>query len=52
MRVIGNPVNLVEIEAAELAGLLADPGPSLWHDATRDRVDIAGAPLTEVAKAA
>lgn len=49
---IGNPVNLVEIEAAELRGLLAGPGPSLWHDAARDGVVVAGSPLTEVARAA
>ncbi|MHB1583475.1 MAG: MarR family transcriptional regulator [Acidimicrobiales bacterium] len=52
MRAVGNPVNLIEIEAAELPGLLAGPGPSVWHDAIRDGVVIAGAPLTEVAKAA
>jgi predicted nucleotidyltransferase len=51
-RVIGNPVNLVEIEAAELPGLLAGPEPSVWHDATRDGVVVAGSPLTEVAEAA
>ena len=51
-RAIGNPVNLVEIEAADLPGLLAGPGPSLWHDAARDGDVVAGAPLTEVAKAA
>ncbi|MHB8505890.1 MAG: nucleotidyltransferase domain-containing protein [Acidimicrobiales bacterium] len=51
-RAIGNPVNLVEVEAAELPGLLARPAPSVWHDATRDGVVVAGSPLTEMAGAA
>lgn len=51
-RAIGNPVNLVEVEVAELPGLLSGPGPSVWHDAARDGVVIAGAPLTEVTRPA
>lgn len=51
-RAIGNPVNLVEVEIAELPGLLSGPGPSVWHEAARDGVVIAGAPLTAVARAA
>lgn len=51
-RTVGNPVNLIELEAREVAGLLARRGPSVWHDAARDGVVLAGYRLTEVGRAA
>lgn len=50
-RTLGNPVNVIEVAAEEIPALLARPGPSVWQDASRDGIAIAGEPLERLAKA-
>lgn len=50
-RALGNPVNVIEVAAEEIPALLARPGPSVWQDARRDGIAIAGEPLEKLAKA-
>ena len=49
-RALGNPVNVVEVAAEEVPALLGRPGPSVWQDACRDGIAIAGEPLEKLAK--
>ena len=51
-RVLGNPVNHIEVDLEELPGLLTRRGPSVWKDAAREGLVIVGSPLVELAKAA
>lgn len=50
-RALGNPVNVIEVAAEEIPALLARPSPSVWQDASRDGIAIAGEPLEQLAKA-
>jgi len=51
-RIVGNPVNLVEVSAGELPTLLGRPAPSLWSDIATDGVLLLGAPIDTVGVAA
>lgn len=51
-RALGNPVNVIEVAAEEIPALLARPGPSVWQDARRDGIAIAGEALETLVKAA
>lgn len=51
-RIVGNPVNLVEISADELPELLSRPAPSLWSEIVTDGVLLHGAPINTVGVAA
>jgi hypothetical protein len=51
-RALGNPINLIEVAAEEVPILLGRRGPSVWHDAAREGIVIAGSPLTNLAKVA
>jgi predicted nucleotidyltransferase len=51
-RAVGNPVNLIEAAAEEIPALLRRKGPSVWQDAARDGIVLAGSPLADLAKAA
>lgn len=50
-RALGNPVNVIEVAVEEIPALLDRPGPSVWQDASRDGIAIAGEPLEQLAKA-
>ncbi len=47
-RVVGNPVNLIEVSADELPTLLGRPAPSLWSEIATDGVVLLGAPINTV----
>lgn len=49
-RALGNPVHVVEVAAEEVPALFGRPGPSVWQDASRDGIAIAGDPLEKLAK--
>lgn len=51
-RVVGNPVNLVEVSSEELPGLFRREGTSLWRDAATEGVVLIGSPLTDMASVA
>jgi predicted nucleotidyltransferase len=51
-RIVGNPVNLVEVSADELPELLSRPTPSLWSEIVTDGVVLLGAPINTVGVAA
>jgi predicted nucleotidyltransferase len=51
-RALGNPVNLIEVGAEEIPALLTRKGPSIWQEAAQEGILLAGAPLSELAKAA
>ncbi len=51
-RVVGNPVNMIEVSAAELPELLGRPAPSLWSEIVTDGVLLHGAPINTVGVAA
>ncbi len=44
-RLVGNPVNLIEVAAEELPDLLRRRPPSLWSDIASDGVVLLGSPL-------
>lgn len=47
-QLLGNPVNHIEIDLKELPRLLARKGPSVWKDAAREGLVVAGSPLAEL----
>ena len=51
-RIVGNPVNLVEVSAEELPELLSRPAPSLWSEIATDGLVLLGAPINTVGVAA
>lgn len=51
-KAVGNPVNLIEAALEEIPALLAREDRSVWQDAAREGIVLAGSPLTELAKAA
>ncbi len=46
-RLTGNPVQVIEIDEAEVAGRLGRPR-SLWSDVLRDGITVCGSPLSEL----
>lgn len=50
-RALGNPVNLIEAAAEEVPALLARGGRSVWSDAAREGIVVAGSALNELPKA-
>lgn len=51
-RIIGNPINLVEVSADELPELLSRPEPSLWSDIATEGVLLLGTPIDTIGAAA
>ncbi len=51
-RIVGNPINLVEVSADELPELLSRPAPSLWSEIAAEGVLLLGAPIDTVVVAA
>ena len=51
-RVVGNPVNLVEVSVEELPGLLSREAPSLWADIAHEGIVLVGSTLADLAPAA
>ena len=51
-RIVGNPVNLLEISAEELPELLGRPAPSLWSEIATEGVLLLGAPVDTLGVAA
>jgi len=46
-RVVGNPLNLIEVGAEEMASLQSRPG-SVWQDVARDGILLVGMPVAEL----
>ncbi|MGH3283014.1 MAG: hypothetical protein ACRDNW_28340, partial [Trebonia sp.] len=51
-RIVGNPINLIEVSAEELPELLGRPAPSLWSEIATEGVLLLGAPVDTVGVAA
>lgn len=51
-RIVGNPINLVEVSAEEVPELLRRPAPSLWSEIATDGVLLLGAPVDTLSVAA
>lgn len=49
---LGSPVNHIEVDLQELPGLLSRKGSSVWKEAAREGLVIAGTELAELARAA
>ena len=51
-RIVGNPLNLIEVSADELPGLLSRPAPSLWSEIATEGLVLHGAPINRAGVAA